>query len=832
MYTEKEMEKVYGIRVLARFGLYRREQPDMAIVKDLNKVKVEINQKDLVYNYNQRYEHKDEIGDGYEIGVKFGNRYGNMKYTRPIYKADAEFLSEDQNRELKVYVTYRIALKNKSTTLGTRINNIIDYYDNKYELVGVGTQCAEDGNVTNALSYRTEGGTGKYNKAIIDTSSLGILNKQQESILYVRLRLNREQVYNIISNSDEELENVIEIGSYTVYSGGSLYGGVDKNSNPGSCAPGNKDTYEDDTDASPGLQLVEATKRAMDGLVFYDNPRGELLDQNIREGDGVLSFSMDRYGNVNLAEKLIQNVKVELLRKELRGGNDTWIVLKTFDKTQEDGQYMFEDFAAGDYRVRFIWGQDITWEGKTCEYVIQNCKGTIFNESTHKYTENSHTNGEWYKNDLRSDRIRESDAIDYYTDSDKASVNDNGAETRLSIDEEYKTVKYYTPEQAKASDKQMSSITPEMSITVEYDEPERMKPSDGSESYNYPIRNVDFGIIERPRQNYEFTKNIDRIKLTLENGQILIDSKVDPDDPSKLIPEAISTTAQPPVVKNKADIPKDKEYLSGYPNGYVKIEMDNEIIHGAKLDIWYKYVFTNTGEVDYVDEGFYKYGTKATPGRDKALEINASNITDYLDRELVVDEEESEYINNKWTKKEKTALESQDVVTDSVLGNAEVAERRILQTDKLNHDNDGLATVRTDKLNWNGLAAVRTGQPKESATIELLVTKTLQTINNEDVELDNDAEIVTLTKNGGGIPVLTKPIDPKVEETITPGNYEPKTAYTKRTEPDDDRSQTIIITPNTGGNLGFIIPVLIGIGALAIITVGTIVIKKKVLRKE
>lgn len=819
MYTEKEMEKVYGIRVLARFGLYRREQPDMAIVKDLNKVKVEINQKDLVYNYNQRYEHKDEIGDGYEIGVKFGNRYGNMKYTRPIYKADAEFLSEDKNRELKVYVTYRIALKNKSTTLGTRINNIIDYYDNKYELVGVGTQCAEDGNVTNALSYRTEGGTGKYNKAIIDTSSLGILNKQQESILYVRLRLNREQVYNIISNSDEELENVIEIGSYTVYSGGSLYGGVDKNSNPGSCTPGNKDTYEDDTDASPGLQLVEAMIRQMSGVVFYDNPREDLLNQNIREGNGELDSSIGRYGNIT-AEKGVENVKVELLRKELRGGNDTWIVLKTFDNTPKNGQYVFDNFAAGDYIVRYTWGKDTTWEGKTCEYVVQNCKGTIFDES-------AHTNSEWYKNTAP----RKSDAIDYYTDSDKASVNDNGAETRLSIDEEYKTVKYYTPEQAKASDKQMSSITPEMSITVEYDEPYSQQSSSG-QYYVYPIQNVDFGIIERPRQNYEFTKNIDRIKLTLENGQILIDSKVDPNDPSKLIPEAISTTAQPPVVKNKADIPKDKEYLSGYPNGYVKIEMDNEIIHGAKLDIWYKYVFTNTGEVDYVDEGFYKYGTKATPGRDKALEINASNITDYLDRELVVDEEESEYINNKWTKKEKTALESQDVVTDSVLGNAEVAERRILQTDKLNHDNDGLATVRTDKLNWNGLAAVRTGQPKESATIELLVTKTLQTINNEDVELDNDAEIVTLTKNGGGIPVLTKPIDPTVEETITPGNYEPKTAYTKRTEPDDDRAQTIIITPNTGGNLGFIIPVLIGIGALAIITVGTIVIKKKVLRKE
>ncbi len=79
-------------------GLYRREQPDLALIKDLDNVKLTINGYEHIYEYAQRFKNQGEYGDGFNVGVKFGNKYGEMKYTRPIYKSDYEYVNEkDKN---------------------------------------------------------------------------------------------------------------------------------------------------------------------------------------------------------------------------------------------------------------------------------------------------------------------------------------------------------------------------------------------------------------------------------------------------------------------------------------------------------------------------------------------------------------------------------------------------------------------------------------------------------------------------------------------------------------------------------------------------------------
>ena len=61
-------------------------------------------------------------------------------------------------------------------------------------------------------------------------------------------------------------EYEIEINSYTTFDKddkGNLYvrAGVDVDSNPGNAIPGDKSTYEDDTDSSPSLKLELGCKR-------------------------------------------------------------------------------------------------------------------------------------------------------------------------------------------------------------------------------------------------------------------------------------------------------------------------------------------------------------------------------------------------------------------------------------------------------------------------------------------------------------------------------------------------------------------------------------------
>ena len=45
----------------------------------------------------------------------------------------------------------KIAMKNESTTLLAQINSIVDYYDSRYSIVGIGTGVDERGNITGNL---------------------------------------------------------------------------------------------------------------------------------------------------------------------------------------------------------------------------------------------------------------------------------------------------------------------------------------------------------------------------------------------------------------------------------------------------------------------------------------------------------------------------------------------------------------------------------------------------------------------------------------------------------------------------------------------------------
>ena len=65
--------------------------------------------------------------------------------------------------------------------------------------------------------------------------------------------------------------------------------------------------------------------------------------------------------------------------------------------------------------------------------------------------------------------------------------------------------------------------------------------------------------------------------------------------------------------------------------------------------------------------------------------------------------------------------------------------------------------------------------------------------------------------------------------TSTPGNYVPGTG--PAVERDDDMAETVLITPNTGRNLNYVLPTMMIIGAIVILGIGIVWIKKKVLRK-
>ena len=107
---QQEIEEIEDLNL----GLEEREQPDLALVEDIETVTVSLNNYDHTYNYNQRFENQDQYGDGFNVAVKFGNEYGSAEYTQPIYSSDVVYNAQPGNEgKLEIYVRYKIALRMK-----------------------------------------------------------------------------------------------------------------------------------------------------------------------------------------------------------------------------------------------------------------------------------------------------------------------------------------------------------------------------------------------------------------------------------------------------------------------------------------------------------------------------------------------------------------------------------------------------------------------------------------------------------------------------------------------------------------------------------------------
>lgn len=716
---EAGMEEIPYINL----GLYERIQPDLALIKDMQNVRLAINGYQHIYEYAQRFanlEAQEADGDysdtAFNVGVKFASEYVDDSYTRAIYKADYEYVNEeDSSRELKVYVTYRIGVMNEASGLTTQVNNLVDYFDSRYTIVAAGTGIDQEGIITGNIEYDQETYNDEYSKAIIYTNSR--IEYGQTNEFYVQFELSRKAVREIL-NDREILDNVVEINSYSTFDGnGSVYAGVDLDSNPGNAVPGDMTTYEDDTDSSPSLKLEVADAREIAGKVFLDSTSGKLLTGQIRQGSG--QYEEGETGIPGVEVKLTENTGTGLVYTAT---------------TDDNGDFYISDFIPGDYTIIYTWGDET--------YTVQNYKGTVYDKA--RYDANM-ANKEWYKSDVET---RWTDAVDDY-------------DTRLAIDAELTEITNAT----EITIHKMDSTTPTLGIGVEYDTTYTASYGD---RYVYRIENVDFGIVERARQDISLNKRVSTMKLTLANGQPLVDLQITED--GKLEGQTGNVTYLPP---SAGSIPA---------NGMVRLELDSEIIQGSRLQIGYEIKATNNSEIEYLSENYYKYGII----EGDVVTITPSAIIDYLDSDWDFDAAS----NPDWEAIQKD--DSRIALAEEVIGSLSTDNVKILYTEAL---------------------AKELLQPTKSATVMLNVSKLLT--SSEDIELGNETEIVKVEKTGG----------PNI--TSTPGNYVPGTGPS--VEPDDSMAEVVIITPNTGEDLNYIIPItIIGI-AFVILSVGIIFIKKKVL---
>ena len=717
-------------------GLFKKAQTDYSLMQDLYNVRVSVNGFSHIYRYGSvRYANNGNdvnADSSWNVGVKFQKNNGT--YKRAIYTADAEYEAPNhKDNELKVYVTYKIAVNNESTYLG-RINSIVDYADKNFDMIAAGTAIDDKDNITGNLQYgNKQEYNDKYSKYVIDINTE--LTPGQAKFVYVQFQLNREAVLKIVNNQ-EVLNNVAEINSYTTFKDNNTQtpvAVVDKDSVPANITVGKIDTYEDDTDSATSLKLELKNARSIIGTVFVDN--ATVNKDNERLGNGV-------YDN---GEATVAGVKVRL---DEIGKDDSSYDGERISKevtTDENGNFKIEGYIPGNYNLTYTWGN------KT--YKVQYYKGTIYDESRDQ------NDKEWYKKDVNT---RKTDALDNIDtrktiDAEMRKITRNNAEDEIN--------KAYEGTSDVIKTTSMDSKTPAMSFSVEYD----TTITDGNDDkVEFIVKNVDFGIVERAKQLMDISKRVSAFKITLANGQILMDAEVTED--GKLKGSHSNLSYMGPTNTNGINV-----------NGILRAELDSELIEGATVEVTYAIKVTNVSEKDYDSPNYYLYGNKKGA---QLIKNSVTGVIDYLDGKIVF------VPDNTWEKKENTFIEE---VNASEKGN----------TDYLN----SIKTYYTSKLQKD-LA------PGESNEVTLKASKLLT--SSEDNTFDNKTEIVDVTRKDGdftGTPVK-----------VTWNNG--KSFF------DTDNAEKTVIIPSTGENRNYVLPTVIGIIAVAIVGVGVFFIKKYVVDRN
>lgn len=772
-------------------GVMERAQPDLALTKDIYSAKVTVNGYEHTYKYDQKFADNRQNEDQFNVDVKFGEKFGNQSFTRAIYPSDVK---ETQDEDFSVKVVYKITLKNESGVLYSKINSLVDYFDKRYKIGSIGTGY-ENGEIKDKIGYKLDASyqDTKYRKLIINCNTEINPNESNKNI-YIEYTLTRSEVKDILFDKNgnqktniEGLENIVEVNSYSTYSDKNFtksYAGIDSDSNPGSTVPGNKDTYEDDTDYAPGLILEVANSREITGTVFEDNAVDPTAGgvNNERLGNGIFDDGEKTISGVQVGlykEADFEEIKDEdgkiidmQLKSEAKPVGTTTYGGDNKDSTGKDGTFTIKDFAPGEYRIVYFWGN-----GK---YTIEDYKSTIWT-SDNKNEKDGNPNT-WYR--VNTDK-RYSDALDNY-------------DTRLKID------------RGDTSINKMDSKTQTMVFGVELadDIDNKKTETSGIDKVTFSIENIDFGIIERPRQSIDVTKRAKSMKITLANGQVIADAKIVGKDGKLQLEQQVKG-----VIYTE---PSDK---SDPKNGQIKAEIDNELIQGATVEIKYEIKVQNNSEIDYDSERYYCYGERIGD----IVKIKASGIYDYLDSTMIANDENTEW-ETKTIEKYNEEVSKPTVIeeylhkyqssstdasgnTEMRVGYEEFTEQYVtaIKNWEITKIKEARKKRLADKTILYNADLEKEIAPGDSKQASLTASKILT--NTDEIELNNDVEITEITRTT------------KTGRKVTP-KY--SSLY--------DRGETVTVTTPTGENRNYILITIVAISFFVMLGTGIVFIKKKILK--
>lgn len=840
-------------------GIKSRPTFDMALYKDVLKAEVSINGKTETYNYDSRkqsstfsigvseQDYLNGLRGIYKYSVAYKNNLQTREIDRDNYNLEmrTEEIANGQNApynynltatdRLKIKVTYKIAIKNQSSTIGS-VTEIVDYYDTNYKFVeayvgdgnGVRTGTVTKYDTSKYAGTEYKSTKNAYNTIYLRPNSETRLSNGQEQYIYVVLELvgPSGDVGTLLTNkllNDKSTLNTMNLAEINGYK--TTEGLIDIDSNPGNlnirdinaltqenivAYPNIRAMYEDDTNRAPVMVYKTTNSKVIEGTVFED------ATGNIKEANGKLDSG----------ETGIAGVIVELV--EIKNNN---MIVRAQTKTNSNGWYGFTGFIAGDYVIRYTYGADndtalsklSSFEKGINDksYNGQDYQSTTFgikpnyNLTTNNYKTDSNLITRYTENannknaEETIEKITEDSKIDKYNSGYYwYTINDNLSDAKDDVYRKNQVIAYSKSEYGKEitnhkaevfnayinpqpehinnaeANKQLVNelerrtyryaYTPVLEVEIEYATKVTNKTTQNK------ITGVDFGIVERPKQELTLDQDVKHIKVTLTDGQVLFDTETGTDNLQWI---------------NKGDIKKyDKNEL-------INIIMDEELINGATLEITYNLTVTNNSETDV------------------NTTTRAKTIINYVANNLNYDEKEN-LLNGAPLWKVVTKDEIQNDKSGTFINNKIVdlsTQSTILQT--------------TDE---NPLAKTNL-KPGEQITTELKLKKVLATESSQDdLTYTNMAEIVEIDNTVGRYDHEATPGNQKLEEQPMEhdaAGASKNTLFDNGGQPDGDNPPDgkIIVTPPTGSKYIYYV---IGITSSIILIAGIFLIKKFVIDKK
>lgn len=295
-------------------------------------------------------------------------------------------------------------------------------------------------------------------------------------------------------------------------------------------------------------------------------------------------------------------------------------------------------------------------------------------------------------------------------------------------------------------------------------------------------KQINMGIIERPKVKLVIKQEIEGIKVILSNGKTLIDTE-------KGISKNVNglKTEEAPIL----------------------IFMDEEIMHGSTIKVKYKITVENEGEIDTMSNYFkYEEGTEEYEEAQKTITTTADLIYNYTNKNLVYKEDEQDV--NIWNQIEinpglVSGATLKEVLGEEVVETIEEENIKVLETEKLGEELYPKGSIE----------AIYKGA-RTNITETIVLSKVITPENGvEMLTYENSLEIVQRS-NGAG----------RRDYNGVPGNYVPNTISV---EHDSSVSRKIEVTIPLGQQR--IYYVLIG-SVLILALGGVVAIKKLVLPKR